>query len=63
MTLTVHFQWWMIPALITILSYCWAFFWPFKDNTGFMAGLVNLFALIPASGASLIAWIIAGFMK
>lgn len=63
MTLTLSFQWWMIPAVVTILAYCWALFWPFDNNNGLFAGLVNLVALVPASILSLVTWIVAGFLK
>jgi hypothetical protein len=63
MTITIHFQWWMIPTLITVLSFSWALFWPFEDGAGFLSGLANLFAFVPASVLSMISWIIAGVLK
>lgn len=60
MTITIHFQWWMIPMLITVLSFSGALFWPFDDV---LSGLTNLFAFVPASILSMISWIIAGALK
>lgn len=61
--ITLTFAWWWVPLGITIASIVWAV-WIYNDGTtGYLSELGNLFMLIPAMAVSMIAWIIAAFLK
>jgi hypothetical protein len=46
----------MFPTLITVVSLAWALFYVKGD--GYLGGLDNLLALIPALAISCISWIL-----
>lgn len=62
MNISFFLAWWHIPAMVTVLSICWALFWP-ADDRGYCGGLIRLFMLFPALILSLLAWAIAGALK
>jgi hypothetical protein len=62
MTFTLTFAWWWIPLAITVVTCGWAIF-IVDDHGGYLSGLGNLLALIPALIISLAAWAIAGALK
>ena len=62
MTFTLTFAWWWIPALITVAGVIWALF-IVDDGGGYLSGIGNMFALVPALVVSCLAWIIAGVFK
>jgi hypothetical protein len=57
--ITITFGSWLIPTAITLLTLLWAVF-VVGDGEGYLSGLPNVIALIPALSASTIAWIIWG---
>lgn len=60
MTFTIDFGWWIIPALITMLTFGYAAFMG-RDigNDRFGAGAVVVFVFyLMAGAASLLAWLI-----
>jgi hypothetical protein len=61
--ITIHISWWLIPTIITVLSVLVAFFWPSEERDGFFGSLYTLMLLLPGGLISLIAWIVAGFLK
>ena len=46
-----------IPATITFIAFFWAWVIVGRNDTGFLSGLNNLLATVPASLVSLVAWI------
>lgn len=58
----LEFPLWVIPTVITVMSFVWAIFWV-DDGGGYFSGLTNLLALIPASLASMIVWIVYAIFK
>lgn len=62
LTLSITLAWWYVPALITVLSLLWSFFWP-ADDSGMFGGITRLFMLVPALIVSLLAWAISGAIK
>lgn len=62
MTFTITLGWWVIPTLITVVSVIWALF-IVDDGGGYLSGLGNLFALVPALIVSTISWIVGAVLK
>lgn len=62
MDVSFHMAWWYIPAAITILGLCWAWFWPMDDD-GWLGGIVRLMSTALASVLIAIAWAIGGALK
>ena len=62
MTFTLTFAWWWIPTAITVAGLMWALF-IYDDGGGYMSGIGNLLALVPALAISMVAWIIAAVFK
>ena len=62
MTFTLTFAWWWIPTVITVVGLIWAVC-IVDDGSGIGAGLANMFALVPVSIVSAIAWAVAGALK
>ncbi len=62
MEVVITLGWWTIPSIITVAVIVWALF-IYNDGGGWLSGIGNLFMLIPALLVSLIAWIIAAFLK
>lgn len=62
MSVTLTFGAWWIPLLITIVAVGWAIFWV-DDGGGWLSGLGNILALIPALFVSMVAWIVWGVVK
>lgn len=62
MSFTLTFAWWWIPAALTLAGVVWAVF--FVDSgDGMFSGLNNLFALVPVSIVSAVAWAVAAILK
>lgn len=61
MTVTITI-WWLLPLIITVLAILWAFFWP-ADDSGTFGGITRLLMLTPALVVSMVAWIVAAFLK
>lgn len=62
MHITITLTWWMIPAVITISTICYALF-VHKDGPGYFSGLGNFILLVPAMFISMASWIVAAFLK
>jgi hypothetical protein len=62
MDITITFGAWMIPAIITIIAFGWAFTVEGKSS-GIGAGIQTLICLAPASLISMFAWMIYAFCK
>lgn len=62
MVFTLTLAWWCIPATITLAGLVWALFLV-DHGDGIGAGMNNLFALVPVSIISAIAWAVAAFLK
>lgn len=62
MTITLTLATWMIPAFITAAGLFWALV-IVDDGGGFMSGIGNLFALVPALAVSSVAWALWGFLR
>jgi hypothetical protein len=60
--LTLTFGSWWIPTIITFIGLFWAIY-IVDDGGGYMSGISNIFALVPALFVSCIAWIIWGICK
>lgn len=60
--MTITLAAWWVPTLITVAGIAWALFWV-DDGGGFLSGLDNLMALIPALAVSLVAWIVYAVLK
>lgn len=60
MTITLSLSWWMVPTIITLLTFAWAIFWPHKNDE---CGLVSMMATGLAAIVSLVSWMVAGFLK
>jgi len=52
----IHISFWIFPTLITIISLVWALF--FVKGDGYLSGLDNVLALVPALAISCFSWII-----
>jgi hypothetical protein len=61
-SITIVFGSWMIPTIITFIGLYWALF-IVKDGGGYMSGISNIFALVPALAISCVSWMIWGFCK
>ncbi|KRA63107.1 hypothetical protein [Rhizobium sp. Root651] len=60
MTFTIEFGWWIVPAIVTILSLGWAAFIS-RDTGNDQYGpgaVISLGFYLAASVASLLAWLI-----
>ena len=62
MSFTISFAWWWIPTAITVAGLVWALF-IVDDGGGMFSGMSNIFALVPVSVISAIAWAVAGALK
>lgn len=62
MILTLTFNWWTIPAIVTVLAILYTLFYP-ADDGGYLGGIARMFMAIPALIVSLLAWAVAGFFK
>ena len=62
MSFTISFAWWCIPTAITVAGLVWALF-IVDDGGGMFSGMSNIFALVPVSVISAIAWAVAGALK
>ena len=62
MTITITYAWWWIPTIITVSGVIWALL-IFNDGDGYLAGIGNIFMLVPVLVISCIAWAIAGALK
>ena len=60
--MTITLTWWMIPAVITISTICYALF-IHKDGLGYFHGLGNILMLIHALFVSMAAWMVAALLK
>ncbi|MVB00106.1 hypothetical protein GN330_22935 [Nitratireductor sp. CAU 1489] len=56
--MTVSISWWAIPALITAISFSWAFFTPMKPSSDYGFDIMPLFRLGAALIGSLVAWLV-----
>lgn len=61
-TMTLSFPTIFLPIFFNVLCVLAALSWPTRDS-GYLTGITNLFLLIPALAASLIAWIIWGVTR
>jgi hypothetical protein len=60
--MTITFAMWWIPTIITAIALFWAMF-IVDDGGGYMSGLSNIFALIPALFISCVSWIVYAIFK
>ena len=60
--MTIVITWWMIPAAITIVGLVWAIC-IYNDGGGYLSGMGNVFMLVPVLAVSMVAWIVAAFLK
>lgn len=62
MEITLTIGWWWIPLAITLIALAAALL-PDYDGGGYMSGIGNLFALVPALAVSCLTWIVAAVLK
>lgn len=60
--MTITFAAYWIPLAITLIGVFWALF-IVDGGSGMFSGLANMFALVPVSIVSAIAWIIWAIFK
>jgi len=60
--MTLHISIWTIPTAITVASLFWAIY-IVEGEDGYLSGLDNLLALIPALGISCLSWIAFAIFK
>lgn len=62
MTVTLIIAWWWLPLAVTVVAVCWAVF-VVDGGGGYLSGIGNIVALVPALAISAVAWAIAGALK
>lgn len=65
MTFTLTFEWWWIPAALTVLAFGWWLIWgDSKDGGGgYLAGIEAMFTLIPTLFFVMLVWLVAAIAK
>ncbi len=62
MNFTIFSEWWVIPAVISMVGLIWAAF-IVDPGEGIGTGMNNIFALAIVGLVSAVAWAIAGALK
>ena len=62
MTFTITCAWWWIPTAITLAVLFWAVC-IVDDGGGYLSGIGNVLAMVPALVVACIAWAVAGALK
>lgn len=62
MTMTITLALWWIPTLISCVALFWAII-VVDGGDGYMSGLNNILALVPALFVSCISWIVYAIFK
>jgi hypothetical protein len=63
MTFTLTYQWWWIPAALTVAAVVWGFLPDNKREDSIAAGLTAIFWATPILLFLCVVWIVAGVLK